>query len=174
MNPRFGEIKQLGYIVRDVEKAMDYWINTMGVGPFYYVKRVVVDDFIHRGVPGKAPFAVAIANSGPLQVELIEPLDDAPSMWNEYLAAGNEGLQHVAYWTTEFDAVLEQMLAAGHNVGHRGTISGGRFVYFDTNSHGGTVIELSEQTGEKAAMFQAVRDAAVDWDGSDPIRVVGP
>ncbi|MER6081324.1 VOC family protein [Streptomyces sp. NPDC001833] len=168
----FGEIRQLGYMVRDIEKAMDHWVNVMGVGPFFHIPRLVPDNFTHRGVSHQAPFAAAVANSGPLQIELVQPLDDTPSMWNEFLEDQGEGLQHVAYWTDDYDTVLAQALDSGLQVGHQGSLGGGRFVYFDTPSHAGTVIELSEYTGEKLALFSAVREAAAHWDGSDPIRVL--
>ncbi|HEX9832369.1 MAG TPA: VOC family protein, partial [Mycobacterium sp.] len=36
-----------------------------------------------------------------------------------------------------------------------------------------TVIEIMEDNEITAGMGKFVRDAAVDWDGSDPIRVLG-
>ena len=46
----------------------------------------------------------------------------------------------------------------------------GRFVYFDTEYHPGTVIELSEVAGPKGKMFQLIREASEGWDGHDPVR----
>ena len=46
----------------------------------------------------------------------------------------------------------------------------GRFVYFETRSHPGTVIELSEVAGPKGEMFRLIREAAARWDGRDPVR----
>ena len=36
MSKFFGEIRQLGYVVNDIEAAMDYWSKTLGVGPWFY------------------------------------------------------------------------------------------------------------------------------------------
>ena len=36
----------------------------------------------------------------------------------------------------------------------------GRFVYFDTEYHPGTVIELSEVAGPKGKMFDLIREAS--------------
>ncbi len=33
MSRFLGEIRQLGYVVHDIEAAMDYWSTTLGVGP---------------------------------------------------------------------------------------------------------------------------------------------
>jgi len=46
----------------------------------------------------------------------------------------------------------------------------GRFIYFDTEFHPGTVIELSEVAGPKGRMFELIRFASEGWDGSDPVR----
>ncbi|MNW03879.1 hypothetical protein D3C71_1998780 [compost metagenome] len=47
----------------------------------------------------------------------------------------------------------------------------GRFIYFDTEYHPGTVIELSEVAGPKGKMFDMIRAAAETWDGvTDPVR----
>ena len=50
----------------------------------------------------------------------------------------------------------------------------GRFVYFETEAHPGTVIELSDTSGAKGAFFAQIRKAAAEWDGADPIRVIRP
>lgn len=170
MTVHLGPVRQLGFVIDDIHAAIEHWTTNLGIGPFFYSERVEPDDFVHRGTPGQAPFAVALANSGPLQIELVQPLDDSPSMWNEFSQAGNTGLQHLAYWTAEYDTVLQQALDAGWTVAHQGSIRGGRFVYFDSPSHNGSVVELSEMGGPKGRYFDLIREASVDWDGTDPVR----
>ena len=46
----------------------------------------------------------------------------------------------------------------------------GRFVYLWNEGHPGTVIEMAHMTPTRKRVFDAVRDAAKNWDGSDPIR----
>src|SRR5699024_1362404 len=101
----------------------------------------------------------------------IQTRNDAPSMYRDFLRAGHIGLQHVAYWTEAFDADLATMQAQGFCVKMSGKVGdNGRFVYFDKAMHPGTVIELSEVAGPKGRLFRAIREAASNWDGSDPIR----
>jgi hypothetical protein len=50
----------------------------------------------------------------------------------------------------------------------------GRFVYLSTESHPGTVVELSDNSGPKGRMFARIAAAARNWDGHDPIRTVWP
>ena len=43
-----------------------------------------------------------------LQIELLQPRNDVPSMYRDFLRAGHAGAQHVAYWTEQFDADLQR------------------------------------------------------------------
>jgi catechol 2,3-dioxygenase-like lactoylglutathione lyase family enzyme len=174
MSRIFGEPRQNGYVVRDIEAALKHWTEVLGVGPFFYFERVPIEDFRYRGAPSPLEVSIALANSGTLQIELIEQRNDAPSMYRDFLAGGHEGLQHLAYWTDCFDERLARLTALGHEVGQSGCIgAGGRFVYLRTETHPGTVIELSEISGAKGRFFAHIAEAARTWDGREPVRRIG-
>lgn len=172
MSKLFGAVAQNGYVVRDIRAAMDHWVNVLGVGPWFYVERVKTDYFRYHGEDSPLEMSVAVANSGDLQIELIQQLNDAPSMYKDFLDAGREGLQHVAYWTKDYQAIYDRALAEGLKIGHEGQIGGpsGRFSYFETELHPGSVVELSDISGPKGVFFEFVRKSALGWDGSNPIR----
>jgi hypothetical protein len=171
MSRYFGDIAQIGYVVADVRASMDQWIRH-GVGPWFYVDRVQTDFFRYRGVDSPLEMSVAVANSGPVQIELIQPRNDAPSVYRDFLAAGREGAQHIAYWSTDYQALLDRAIADGYQIVQEGSIGGpqGRFAYLDTEHDQGTVIEISDVSGPKGKLFAAVRDAARSWDGTHPIH----
>lgn len=171
MSRFLGPIRQLGYVVDDIEAGMDYWNKVMGVGPWYYNPKVPIVNYQYDGQAYEPHNSVALANSGPIQVELIQTRNDVPSMYRDFMRAGNRGLQHVAFWTQDYDADLAKMVAQGYKVLMSGEVGvNGRFAYFDREYHPGTVIELSEVLGPKGKMFDLIREASVDWDGSDPVR----
>ncbi|MBC9249598.1 glyoxalase [Pseudomonas alcaligenes] len=174
MSRIFGAVAQNGYVVRDIHAAMEHWINVLGVGPWFYVERVKTDYFRYRGEDSPLEMSVAIANSGDLQIELIQQHNDAPSMYKDFLDSGREGLQHVAYWTKDYQTIYDNALALGLKVGHEGQIGGdkGRFSYFETELHPGSVVELSDISGPKGMFFEFVRKSAQNWDGSNPIRKI--
>jgi hypothetical protein len=171
MSRTFGNIAQIGYVVRDIDAAMDDWVKH-GVGPWFYVDRVQTDYFRYRGVDSDMQMSVALANSGDVQLELIQPRNDAPSMYKDFLDAGREGMQHIAYWSNDYQSLLDQALRDGYTIGQEGSIGGekGRFAYLDTETTQGTVIELSDISGPKGQFFQYIHEVAATWDGSDPIR----
>lgn len=174
MSRVFGNVCQNGYVVRDIEVSMNHWVEVMGVGPWFYIERVEMDWFRHRGVDSALETSIALANSGDLQIELIQQRNDAPSMYKEFLDAGLEGLHHMSYWTHDYQALYDKALSLGYRVGHEGQIGGekGRFAYFDTQGHPGTIIEISDTSGSKGRFFERIRQTAAGWDGTDPIRVV--
>jgi len=171
MSRFFGEIRQLGYVVDDIEAGMKYWTDVMGVGPWYYNPHVPIKNYEFCGQSYEVHNSVALANSGNVQVELIQTRDLTPSMYKDFKAVNGTGLQHVAFWTSTFDADLKKMLDLGYVVKMRGEVGeNGRFVYFDKEYHPGTVIELSEVLGPKGELFRIIRESAVGWDGRDPVR----
>ncbi|MCJ9700059.1 VOC family protein [Bradyrhizobium sp. SHOUNA76] len=167
-----GQLRQLGYVVRDIHAAMDHWTRRLGVGPFFYFERAPVLDFHYRNEPSRAAASGAFSNLGAVQIELIQPLDDHPSVFNDFLNSGLEGLQHFAFWTQEFDACVERFAAQGAAIVQQGYTGNrnGRFAYFETEAHPGTMIEISEVQDKKAELFERVAEASRRWDGSDPVR----
>ncbi len=171
MSNLLGPIRQLGYVVDDIELGMKHWSEVMGVGPWFYNPRVPIEDYEYDGKPYEPHNSVALANSGDLQVELIQIRNDVPSMYRDFMSKGLRGLQHVAFWTNKFDDDLAMMKARGFTVKMGGCVGDdGRFVYFAEEDHPGSCIELSEVLGPKGRMFDAVRAASVDWDGKNPVR----
>lgn len=171
MSRLFGAIRQNGYVVKDIEAAMRHWSAVIGVGPWFYNEAVPLLDFTYKGAPSAPVCSVAFSNAGPLQIELIQQRNDAPTLFLDFLRAGHEGLQHVAFWTETFEADRARALALGYKVGHEGSTGKyGPFTYFQTEAHPGTVVELSAVVGIKKRLFAHIAEAAATWDGRDPIR----
>ncbi|ETW11400.1 hypothetical protein ATO8_17055 [Roseivivax marinus] len=171
MSNLLGPIRQLGIVVDDIEAGMRHWSDVMGVGPWFYNPQVPIEDYTYDGESYAPHNSVALANSGDMQVELIQTRNDVPSMYRDFMEKGLRGLQHVAFWTNTFDADLESMQERGFTVKMSGRVGeNGRFVYFAEEHHPGTCIELSEVLGPKGRMFDLIRAAATGWDGTDPVR----
>jgi hypothetical protein len=163
-------IRQIGYIVQDFDKALANWLE-LGVGPFY-VLRGITQTGVYRGEPCTVTLTLGLANSGDLQVEIIHQDNDAPSIYSEFTSAGGDGFHQLAYWAEDFDAALAAGQAAGWPVVWSGGDAGtARYAYFEPPpGTAATIIELMELTPATTGMAELVRSAAVNWDGSDPIR----
>ena len=113
---------------------------------------------------------MALANSGDVQLELIQQRCKTPSLYWDFLNAGHEGMQHWSSWPVNYHEIREQALRSGWQVGQEGDSPRGPFIYFLNEGHPGTIIEMAEATPTRMRIFDAVREAAKNWDGSDPIR----
>jgi hypothetical protein len=171
MSRLFGDVVQNGYVVRDIAAAMRHWIEVLDVGPWFYIEHLPVPDFQYKGQPSAVDISLALANSGALQIELIQQRNAAPSLYLDFLNAGHEGLQHLGYGTRQFDTDLARLLEMGYAVGHAGSVSGrGRFVYLLTEGHPGTIVELFDMSQGRDRVFAGIAAAARNWDGREPIR----
>lgn len=176
MSLRFGAVRQIGYVVHDIEKAMRHWSEVLGVGPWFYKEEVGTTEFRYYGAPSALPaLSIALANSGGVQIELIQQRNDAPSLYLDSLARGAEGMQHIAYWTDDgFDADGTALRARGYVEGHGGRMGArGRFAYYVHPDLPGNIVEISEMAGGKGEYFAMIAQAAQGWDGSEPIRRIG-
>lgn len=174
---------QVGFIVKDIRGCMMHWSEKLKVGPWAYREKLDVLEYRYYGEEvGFPDLSIALANSGSLQLELIQQNNDTPSLYLDTLKRNGEIAQHISYWTeTEFDAWGAYLKSQGYKEGMAGRFgqatnskfggqARGRFAYFIHEDLPSCIIEIGEQTGGKTETFENIRRAAEVWDGSDPIR----
>ncbi len=167
---------QLAWVVPDLEKAMEHWTRRAGIGPFFVFEQLSYENAVYRGEPvSSTPFNItaAIGQAGDTQIELICQHDNAPSMFRDLVPEGKTGLHHVAIYCEDYDAELEAYLAQGAEVAFSGLMMGFRTCWLDLSSTLGFMVELLDANPVADGVFQAFRDAAESWDGSDPVRTLG-
>lgn len=172
-----GPIRQIGVIVHDAEAAIRHWAENLGVGPFVVFRKMSFDaDYRYRGRPAEPPVVtIAIGHSGPLQIEIIEQHNFAPSGYRDFLAKGMEGMQHVSPWCSsreEFDATYRRLLDDGLEVIHEGRPQGSdiRFAYFNRPGAGWPQIEISEALlPASQPLTDALERLHNSWDGKQTI-----
>ena len=49
MSGLFGEMRQVGIVVRDIEGAMKHWVKICGVGPWFYAERLPMTNYRYKG-----------------------------------------------------------------------------------------------------------------------------
>jgi hypothetical protein len=178
MSRIFGVARQLAMVVHDAEAAMNTWAERLGVGPFLCVREMTMENYRYRGKPMPGPVVtLCFAQTGDLQIEIIQQHNDTPSAYTEFLGAGREGCQHIATWyadKADYDRDYAAALARGMTLVHEGEGGGeqrARFAYFETGLPGGLMLELAEALlPGVSALPDTVRALAADWDGHDPIR----
>ncbi|MCC6474456.1 MAG: VOC family protein [Burkholderiales bacterium] len=172
MSRRFGDIRQIAYCVSDIEAAMRHWVEVMGVGPFFFLPRMLARGSTFRGRPTEPELSIALSQSGATQIELIQQHNDAPSPFRGFIDAGIEGQHHVAFWTRTFDADMARHLGSGYTVLSTARQAPDRNAFLETCGYPGTLIEISEINGPKGEFFRRIGEIAARWDGAAPIRRV--
>ena len=158
-------ILQLSWVVRDLEEAALRWHRTMGIGPFIMNRHIPITDGVHRGRAQKTDFSTAIAQAGPVQIELVQQHDDSPSCYRDMVAEGAEGMHHVAIIAEDYDAAVASYSAQGHEVASAGKFGEVRFCYIDTVESLGHMVEILEDSRAIRAFFAMIARAAEEWDG---------
>jgi len=171
MSVLFGPVVQQGYVVPDIQAAMAHWL-ARGVGPFFMETL--------RGYPAEVDaesatvdLTAAFAFSGDQQIEVIQPDDDQPTIYREFLEQNPAGgLQHLAVWVDHIQTKLDELAAAGHGYRVRQQY-GDRHAYIDSVESPGVMIQLMARNDTIDELFRIIRRSADTWDGrSRPIREI--
>jgi methylmalonyl-CoA/ethylmalonyl-CoA epimerase len=134
-------VYQLGYVVRDIEKACRYYESVFGTGPFSDVIDVNMDGALLRGKPVETAIKVAFVQSGDVQIELIEPVV-GKNLYTEFLETRGEGIHHLAYKVDDIEAIKAVFTEkVGEPIFSR-DMGIMEFAYFDTSEVGGLMIEF--------------------------------
>jgi catechol 2,3-dioxygenase-like lactoylglutathione lyase family enzyme len=168
-----GEVMQLAFVPQDFDAAVAHWTGTMGVGPFFLIEGIHLEGMKYRGQPTEAVFDLALAYWGDIQIELIRPRDEHPSIYRgEYGSTGN-GLHHVCILVDDLEKARRACDAAGCDVVIEGTFGTSRVIYVDPGTGPGTLVEILQQAKDGPDLFGMIKAAGVDWDGSEPLRRLG-
>ena len=168
--PPLGSVSQVAYVVEDLDRALEYWIDVMQAGPFFVFKNARLENQRYRGGPSNADVTLAVGNSGDTQIELIYCENDAPSVYKEFLDAGRSGVHHVGLMPEDYAAACEQYRALGFEAAFECSIGGTQLVYYDTLAALGHFTELWARSESFLEFQRSVKEAALTWDGRDPVR----
>ncbi len=162
----FGNVRQEGYIVRDMNASIRRWTEALGVGPFFVMTDVKVP-VVYKGASVVAEMDVAFGHHGDFQIEITQQTNDVHTIWSDFIASGGEGFHHCAFWTTDFQRDLAAAQALGMDPVQT-AFNRSSMCYFEPMP--GTVFELSEHGPGSAANRERIAEASRNWDGTDPVR----
>jgi Glyoxalase/Bleomycin resistance protein/Dioxygenase superfamily len=164
-------IIQMSYIVADIHEAMEHWISKLKVGPWFLLEHFTGESPVYRGQPSQADVAIAMSFAGHMNIELIQPNNDAPSVYREHVERRGWGFHHWGVATWQFDRDVERYRKDGHELVFLARVpTGGRVGYTDTTHILPGYTELIELGAGFEEVFGRFYRASVGWDGRDPLR----
>lgn len=161
-----GPIIQAAYVVEDIHGAVARWTKEHGVGPFAVMDRVVYPVFEYEAAASRCELALAFAYSGDLQIELIQQLSDAPSLFVNATGAPLLGFHHLGVLSHDIDADEVGLLRAGLQRRQRAVSMTGTEVRYYSGGPGG-LLELIK-LADGGVFFDRLKRAAASWDGTSP------
>ena len=156
------------WVVPDIAAAAKPWI-ALGVGPFFLFD-VDVPDALYRGKRVPLSFSVGLAQAGPLQIEFVCQHSPGPSAYRDTVPAGKSGFHHVCRALGGYDETVALLRKQGITLATEAVFNGSRFCYADTRETLGCMLELLDESAAGTYLVETVRNAAIGWDGSDPLR----
>ncbi len=148
MKPAFSKFLQIGIIVRNVDEAVKYYEETLGMGPWEVsfmsgenppATDLTINGEARHDVISKMAFMHAYG----FEFELIEPVGDSP--YKKHLEEFGPGIHHIAVVTADqYDDVLKNYKEkTGRDPWIRGVGIGGMmdFSYLDYREEMGLIVE---------------------------------
>lgn len=139
-------LSQVGMIVKDIDKVMQFYSSTFGIGP-WVVKEGEYRELKVRDKTYSCKTKVAWAKLGPIELELFQ-VTDGRSLHSEFLDKDREGVHHLGFCVTEEEReqIIKEMTQAGIAVVQEAVRPNVHYAFLDTEKQGGGVFfELIEQ-----------------------------
>lgn len=169
-----GGIMQTAYTVANVRAAIDEWVTRLNVGPWFLLEHFSGEHPRYRGRPSAADVAIAMSFAGHMNIELIQPNDDSPSVYKETIDSRGHGFHHWGVASTDVEADVARYAKLGMEEAFRaGVPTGGDVVYLDTHGKLPGFVELIPTNPLMDEVFTRFYRTCRDWDGAEPIRPFG-
>jgi catechol 2,3-dioxygenase-like lactoylglutathione lyase family enzyme len=172
MSSLFGKSAHTAIVVPDLQSTVARMLDA-GIGPAFMLRRLITTGR-YRGQANQMLTNVAFLNAGGVQFEILEQLDDSPSIYREFLQqhpAG--GLHHVAYYSADFDADRARAKKAGLElqiVQEFLNPDGSTFEIYMQPANASDALLVQFMYPATAGIFDEMQRISSTWDRRDPVR----
>jgi catechol 2,3-dioxygenase-like lactoylglutathione lyase family enzyme len=140
---------QIGVVVPDLDQATRLLTSLFGIGPFRFVEWPNRPDsqYFFRGKEEHIKIRQAFAQVGPLELELIQPLEGERNAYRQFLDERGGGIHHVLFEVDDMAQVVRNLSPQGVEVLQTGTgiRPGTRWALLDTQALIGFLLELRQR-----------------------------
>ena len=155
-------LTQIAWVVKDIEATLRFFQDVMGVSNFSKVDTIRVKEFgaTYYGKPSNAESLVALAYSGGIFIELIQPVS-GNSVFQDYIDKNPAGgMQHIAYSipVDKLNKIISEFSDKGFPVISSFDHPIAKIVFFDTRKEIGVMTEIMGITQEGEKAVQQMKD----------------
>ncbi len=141
------DVSQIGIVVKDMDKAIEYYEKVLGLGPFIRPE-IKYDQKFYYGKPVDSIWIMGFCSLGPLELELIQVIT-GPTIYHDFLKEKGEGMHHLGFDVRDIDETIALCKKTGLRVIQSGQGSTSRFAYLDTVKVGGVIFELIQRRSRR-------------------------
>jgi methylmalonyl-CoA/ethylmalonyl-CoA epimerase len=139
---------QVGIVVADLSRATGLLTELFGIGPFRFIEWPNRPDskYYFRGKEEQIRIRQAFTQVGPIELELIQPLEGERNAYFEFLKQKGGGIHHILFEVENMDEAVGNLAPAHVEVLQAGTgiRPGTRWALLDTQALIGFLLELRQ------------------------------
>lgn len=170
---QFGPIRQVAYIVEDVDASMLAWKAQLGVVPFVVIRHC--NPFVEMTYRGTRcdhiDISIALSMIGNVQLEFIQQHCDTPSIYREARERHITSVHHYAFYTSDFQTLYRHAVESGMEpVVTTGPPQSIGFAYVQSKVIPHLICELVQSNEMTEAMFERVAAWCRSWDGKNWLK----
>jgi len=164
-----GPIRQVGYVVENLDHAVAQWQSLTARGPWTcFLGAVLVGRLRDQDV--SVTIDVGLGYIDDLEIELISPRSTV-SPYHGTDGRLLTGVHHVAWFSDDLDASVRVAEQRGMRASFVATNPVTRVAYLESESAPGARIEFIQYTPDGLAGWQQRVDAARNWNGTNAVQV---
>lgn len=121
---KYSNVHQLGFIVKDMEKAMDYYGKIYHIKKWYGVVNEPQGKLYYKGKEfSDDGYDMRLGYCGKTEIELITT-NAEENIYTEFLKKCGEGLHHISFFVKDVKKSIAEYEQLGFEVVQNGTING--------------------------------------------------
>ncbi|MEN6536260.1 MAG: VOC family protein [Bryobacteraceae bacterium] len=148
---KLGRAVQIGIVVPDLDQTTRVLGEVFGIGPFHFIEWPNRPDskYYFRGRQEAIKIRQAFAQVGPLELELIQPLEGERNAYKQFLDEKGGGIHHILFETQDMDHDVSLLNGVGIQLLQNGDgiRQGTRWALLDTQLLVGFLLELRHRPG---------------------------
>jgi len=166
------EFLHVSWAVDNLESGAAFFAHTLGAGPFFSIEHVVFDRLAwDRPSSLVWNHSTALGAWGDLVIEIQQMHEIKPQELAQRLSATPNSVNHIGYVAGDYRAESERLNKLGMPR-FLDAKTGEIEEYYHWAPELGLALEIHKDTEFIRNTHEALRQAARDWDGEDPLRPV--
>jgi hypothetical protein len=165
-----GRIMQTAFVVADLEAGIQTFSRQLNIGGWALKENVSFSDILYRGAPSDLKLRSATAYQGEMMYELIQQINDVPSVYRELTDRTGYGFHHFAIIVADVADEIAHYNARGFSIAMdvRVAKSGVRAVYIDCTEQTHGMVELLQDTPITRAWMEATAVLESELEAGGP------